>query len=139
MVVSFTFKEKDAVEEAKDIKQVVPGLRVNDVSRPLTKPYTRHKVKIPGRAGTWDFGGGVAEDYSVTVDVTIVAKSSEGAMLSAKAMQDSLEGKKLEITFTDQTSVTHTGQLYEAIMMSHDANGKVIRARLVFECDGDDE
>jgi len=134
-VFTFSFK-------GTDIKDVAPpGSRINvtDVSRPVIYPRTRHKVKIPGRAGTWDFPGSVAEDYTVSVELAIIGDAMALAVECAEEVRGLIQGQKGTLVFSDQPEKEHGAEVYEAIMMRHDGAGNIIRASIVFECDAQQE
>ena len=109
-------------------------IRIGNIYRPLMKPYTRHKVEIPGRAGAWDFGGGVVRDYAVSVNFIITGPRSSDVQATAAAMTSALSTKQT-IVFSDATSVAHTAQVYNAVQLTPDGAGNVARARIDFECD----
>jgi hypothetical protein len=109
-------------------------IRVTNVYRPLIKSYTQHRVEIPGRTGSWDFGGGVQRDYTISVDLALTASKSSNIMATAAAIATLLQGKKGSLIFSDTTSVTHTAQIYDEIRLVPEGPG-VARATLNFECD----
>lgn len=124
--------------DGEDIKDQAPAgahVRVNSVYRPLIYPVTRHKIQIPGRAGSWDFGGGVKQDYEITVDITIFGDTEEAVMDCVEVLSDFLSGKK-DLIFSDKPDVTHTAEIYQGASLTHEGWGNVVRGTIVFECDG---
>lgn len=120
-----------------DIKDVAPSgseIRIANVYRPLRKPVTRHKVEIPGRVGSWDFGGGVERDYTVSVDLIITGDRSSDVMACAEAVDTFLTGKE-PLVFSDSTGTTHQAQIFSEITLTPEGPGNVARATLEFECD----
>jgi len=115
--------------------QATTGTQIilSNIYRPLRKPVTRHKVEIPGRRGSWDFGDGVERDYTVSVDLTIVATNSAGVMECAAAVDTFLNGKE-DFYFTDSTGTIHKGQIFSEIDLTPEEPGNVARATLIFEC-----
>ena len=107
---------------------------ISNVYRPLRKAYTRHKVEIPGRAGAWDFGGGVARDYTISVDMIITASRSSDVMATAAAIQTKLDTKQ-SIWFSDSTGTRHIAQVFSEIMLTPEPPGNVARLTVDFECD----
>ena len=107
---------------------------IKNVHRPLRVGYTRHKLEIPGRTGSWDFGGGVARDYMVTVDMIIIGSRSSDVMATAAAVETALNAKQ-EIVFSDSTDVTHTAQIFSEIQLTPEGAGNIARATIEFECD----
>jgi len=106
---------------------------ISNVYRPLKKPFTRHKVEIPGRTGSWDFGGGVQRDFNVSVDLTITAAKTTQIMACANAIDTLLVGKK-DFYFSDSSSMAYTGQIFSGIDLTPELPGNVVRATLIFEC-----
>ena len=107
---------------------------ISNVYRPLRKAYTRHKVEIPGRAGAWDFGGGVARDYTISVDMIITASRSSDVMATAAAIQSTLDTKQ-SIWFSDSTGTRHIAQVFSELRLRPQPSGNVARVRINFECD----
>ena len=130
MAVTVTFDGTDITSVATTGTEIIIG----NISRPLRKPVTRHKVEIPGRAGSWDFGGGVERDYTVSIDITITGGTTTQIMTCAAALDTLLDGKG-DLVFSDSPAVTHSAQIYSQIMLNPEGAGKIARATLQFECD----
>ena len=131
MATTFTFGGTDITSVATTGTEI----KINNIYRPLRNSVTRHKVEIPGKAGSWDFGGGVERDYTVTVDMTIVGGSVAQVMTCADAIDEALDGKEFLI-FSDAPVKKHLAQIYSEITLSPKGSGNVVRATLKFECDG---
>jgi hypothetical protein len=110
------------------------AIRINQIQRPIRKPVTRHKVEIPGRKGSWDFGGGVERDYSIVMNMTIVASNAANLQTAVKKIDTFFDGKKALI-FSDDTGTIHTAQIYEMCLVTPVGLGNVARATINFECD----
>jgi len=130
MSTSFTFGTTDI----KTVATTGTEILINRIERPVMKPVTRHKVEIPGRAGSWDFGGGVARDFTITVQLTIAGGNSGQVMVCARAIETALEGKKA-LVFSDDATKTFQAQVYEMVMQEQLGVGSAVRATIVFECD----
>jgi len=120
-----------------DVKNNLPEgteLIVREVRRPLKKPKTRHKVAIPGRAGSWDFGGEVAQDFPVEVDITIFSDTYDKVMSAARQVASNLDGKELLI-FDDDPTESYTAQVYEMIGMEAQQVANHVQATIIFDCD----
>ena len=123
--------------DAVDIKTVATAgteILINRIERPVMKPVTRHKVEIPGRAGSWDFGGGVARDFTITVQLTIVGGNSGQVIACSRAIASALAGKKALI-FGDDLTQSYQAQVYEMVMQEQLGVGSAVRATIIFECD----
>ncbi len=129
-MVSFTFKGSDISTAETTGTEIL----VTRIARPLMPPVTRHKVEIPGRAGAWDFGGGVERDFLIPVDITIVAQHSSQIMPCQRKIADTLAGKG-SLIFSDDTGQTYNAQVFEGIMPEPVGAGNVVRATIIFECD----
>ncbi len=129
-MTSFTWDGDDI----KDQAVVGSEVKVNNIYRPLIYPVKRRKVQVPGRDGSYDFGTGAAEDYTITVDITIIGDTAALAQETAEAIAAFLVDKETLI-FSD-TATTHTAEVYDMVTMGPEGKGNVIRATIVFECDG---
>ena len=109
-----------------------------DVSRPAICPRTRHKVKIPGRPGTWDFPGSVMEDYTVSVELAIIGDTMALAVECAEEVRGLVQGQKGALVFSDSDR-EHEAEVYDAVSMHHEGAGNIIRASITFECDAKEE
>ena len=107
---------------------------VNSIRRPIRKSVTRHKLEIPGRKGSWDFGGGVERDFSITVGLIIISTASSNLMACVDAVDTALDGKAT-LYFSDSTGTTYQAQVYSEIALATEGNGDIGRATITFECD----
>jgi len=111
------------------------AITISNIYRPMLKPHTRHKVEIPGRAGAWDFGNSVAQDYTISVDMIISASRSSEVMATAAAIAAKIEGNRDRIIFSDSTKEIHFGQVFEEVALAPEGAGNVAMTKIVFECD----
>jgi len=122
-----------------DITGVAPTnseIIISNVYRPLIKPMTRHRVEIPGRVGSWNFEGGVARDYTISVDLIITGARSSDIQACAAQIENTLSDNKPQpLVFSDSTGTTHQAQIYSEITLTPEGPGNVARATLEFECD----
>ena len=132
--MSFTFFYSTGQVDITSVATTGANIIISNIMRPLRKAYTRHKVEIPGRTGRWDFGGGVARDYIVSVDMIITASRSSDVQATAAAISTALNAKQA-IIFSDSTSVTHTAQVFSEIRLKPQPPGNVARTTIDFECD----
>lgn len=119
-----------------DIHSVVPpgaDLVIRNIQRPVRLPKTVHKVKIPGMAGSYDFGGGVVEDYEVVVTL-VVAGTFENIREATLAIGDLLEGKE-DLVFSDMPGEVHLAEINQGIQDEPEGVGNASRLLLRFECD----
>ena len=132
-MTSFTFGGTDLQVQIPTASNV--QIIIEEINRPLRKPVTRHKVEIPGRAGAWDFGGGVARDYIISVRLTIVGDHDK-VLECASNIDGFLDGKETLI-FDDDPTVTYQARVFEGIMLEDDPqhDNNLARATIVFECD----
>lgn len=135
MGFSFTWGGDD-FKTATDTTAIDTKVNITSLDRPLKKPQTRHKVEIPGRAGSWDFGGSVERDYLIDVDFVIVGEDSAGVMTRAGNIETFFEttNETEELIFDDSTDVVHNAQVYEAIELSPEGPGNIARGTITFEC-----
>ena len=112
-------------------------IRISNVYRPIKKSVTRHKVEIPGRFGSWDFGGGVERDYQIKVGLIITANTVAQIMPCVDAIDAALRGKDT-LVFSDSTTKTHQAQVYSASILTPEGPGNIARATINFECDATD-
>ena len=110
---------------------------VSNIYRPLKKNLTRHKVEIPGRFGSWDFGGGGGRDYTIKVGLIITANTAAQVMTCVDSLDYALRGKE-SLIFSDSTTKTHQAQVFSAVMLTPEGSGNVVRATINFECDAED-
>ena len=130
MAVTATFGGTDITSVATTGTTII----IENAQRPLRKPVTRHKVEIPGRAGSWDFGGGVERDYTVSMDIAIKGNTTTQIMTCAAALDTLLNGKG-DLIFSDAPTVTHSAQIYSQITLDHVGGNMLARVKLEFECD----
>ena len=119
------------------ITSVAPAgsvIAVSRIQRPIRPVYTKRKLRIPGRDGSWDFGTGDKLDYTITVEIGIAATSSALAAQAETAVATFLDGKEA-LVFSDAPSTTHTAQAYEMVSAERigAAYGRLIT--ITFECD----
>ena len=108
---------------------------VSSVSRPARKPMRRRRLTIPGRAGSWDFGNPVGEDYQVSVSGHIVAETSADVQATGLALAALLDGKH-DLVVSDQPSVTHTAQVFSEIKLSpRPGRSRMVDIEITFDCD----
>ncbi len=123
-----------------DITTVAPAgtqIVVATIQRPLRPPMTRHRVAIPGRAGSWDFGVDVQQDYTITVELVLTAEDSEGLVECAAAVAAELDGE-MDLVFDDDEDTTHTARVYEQVNVETEGVPFAARVTIVFECSGGD-
>ena len=106
------------------------GVRIRNVT-PARPSYTRHKVQIPGKPGSYDFGNSQPQDFAITVSVIVVANDRFQLRARINSLFDALEGKGDLIT--DGISVQ--AKVYEPVIMEENITGNVARGDIVFECD----
>lgn len=126
----FTFQGESFLDQATDNVELL----IRRVVRPLRQARTRRKVKIPGRAGTWDFGAGPPEDYTITVEITISGKEYGDAMDTVEKLKDFLRGKGA-LVFGDQLDEVHAAEVYDQIDLDPQNIGATVFATIEFECD----
>jgi len=117
-----------------DVAPAGTEIKIANVYRPLIKPVTRTKVEIPGRQGAWDFESGSEGDYTISVDLVIVASKSSDVMACATSIASLLDGKD-NLVFSDSTGTTHKAQIFSEVTLTPEGLGNVARATLAFECD----
>jgi len=130
----FTFQGDSFLGQATDNVKLL----IRRVVRPLRQARRRHKVVIPGRAGTWDFGVGPPEDYTITVEITISGEEYGDAMNTVEALKGFLDGKGALI-FGDQPDEVHTAEVYDQIDLDPQSIGATVYASIEFECDAKEE
>ncbi len=106
------------------------GVKITRVA-PTRPSYTRHKVSIPGKPGSYDFGGNQPEDYEIIVDVLVTADSRSDLRTRINALFTALDGKK---TLTAD-GIFCEAQVYSEISMDEHVTGRWARGTIVFECD----
>ena len=134
MATTFYWGGTSTTHDIANVATTGTQIVVSNVYRPLRQSVTRHKVEIPGRRGSWDFGGGERRDYSISVDMIIVAEKTTQVMACVDAIEYALDGKKTLI-FSDSTAKVHTGQIFSEITLTPDGTGNIARATIEFECD----
>ena len=136
MATTFYFNETTSAAPIDITSVATTGTKIiiTNITRPVRKPVTRHKLEIPGRKGSWDFGGGVVRDFRITVNMAITANASSNLIPCAEAVSSALDGKHT-LYFSDSTALTYEAQTYSEISFLTEGNGDVGRATIVFECD----
>ena len=130
-MVTVKFKNVDLTTAATGTTRMV----ISAVSRPIRKPMTRRKLAIPGRAGSYDFGVGVAQDYTITVSGHITGTTSANVQTALASLSALLAGKE-DLVISDQPAVTHTAQVYDEIRISpRPGMSRAVDFAITFECD----
>ena len=106
---------------------------VRNVKRPLRPEHTKNKVEIPGKVGSWDFGGNVAKDFLIEVTVGLNATSTANLWTAVEAVATWANGKG-ELEFTDNSSKKYLAQVYSLIEIDRPV-AKAGTIRIIFECD----
>lgn len=110
------------------------GVGVTDIIRPTRPPRRRHKVELPGRAGSYDFGNSVAEDYSIQVAIVIQADTAAQLRTRAAALATWADGKGA-LSFSDAPSTVYQAQVFDEIQMSGPPSARSLRGIITFEVD----
>ena len=119
------------------VTSVVPDIMIPDIRRPLRPEYRKHKVEIPGRDGSWDFGVSERQDFNIEVDFNILSTTSSALMVSLRELDTFLTGKK-ELIFSDDTSVSYMARVYAMIALNKRVFSYAQSGTIVFECDSYD-
>ena len=106
------------------------GVRISNVT-PARPSYTRHKVQIPGKVGSYDFGNNQSQDYTITVSVIVVGSTREQLRTRITGLFNALEGKGT----LKSDSIDVEAQVYDPVVMEENVVGNVARGDIVFECD----
>ena len=106
------------------------GVRITGVS-PARPSYTRHKVAIPGKPGSYDFGNNQKEDYAINVNVIVVADNRSDLRTRINALFAALDGKGLLVS----DGISCQAQVYDNVSFDENMAGNVARGNIVFECD----
>ncbi len=106
------------------------GVRITNVT-PARPSYTRHKVSIPGRPGSYDFGNNQAEDYAISVGITIVASGRAQLRSRIDGLFTTLDGKGTLTT----TGISCEAQVFDVVTFDENMAGTVARGTIIFECD----
>lgn len=129
--VSVIFGGTDLTSAATSPTKMV----VSSVARPSRKPMTKRRLKVPGRAGSWDFGPGVPEDYQVTVLLHVIGETPADSMATAAALSVILDGKK-PLVISDQPLITHQAQVYDEVRIEPEpGKARAFTLTVIFECD----
>ena len=131
MSLTFTWGGDDILAQATTGTTIYLG-RITP--RPFKKAVTRHKVEIPGRKGSWDFGGGVERDYTIMAELFIKGDTSANVMACAEALATFLKGKE-ELIFSDAPTTVHVAEVYDEIPMDYEMDIRLGSITVVFECD----
>jgi len=129
MPFSFTFGGQDIID---DTEVNNTDLLVRSVDRPVREEITRHKIEIPGRHGSYDFGGGVRRDYNVTVNLIILAYTEEEIDTRINKIRNLLKGSK-ELIFSD-SEIIHKAQIFESFSYDISGVGGSAEISIVFDC-----
>lgn len=103
------------------------------VDRPQIKSRTIHRVSIPGRAGSYDFGGGVEQDYTIKIAIKVLGKNQAAVEPALNAIAAYFSGKKA-LVFDDTPTVTHTAQIYDEISAKTEGVATAT-IEVIFYCD----
>ncbi len=109
------------------------GVKITGVTFPVHLPQTRHKVKIPGMSGSYDFGNNTAEDYEIIVSVLVEAANRAELRTRIIALGNALDGRKPLSIDDGPTSVP--AQVYDGMSLDENMAGTTARGFIVFECD----
>lgn len=129
MVVKFKEVDLSSIE--------VSGAKlfITTVTRPIRKARTSHRLQIPGRPGTWDFGPGVEQDYTITVEAYMMAPTPEARMALANVLDTVLTGKG-DLWIYDEPGKTHTATVEEEIVISPDPRRPgAVQVSIPFYCE----
>lgn len=120
------------------LESVMPpsvSVGVTRTRHPVRPPRQRRKLTVPGRDGSWDFGPGRREDFTVEVDILLLTPSQEMADTCLSILADYVEGQK-ELTFSDRPGEVYWAQVTEEITAERFGRGQTYRVSITFECDG---
>ncbi len=106
------------------------GVRITNVT-PARPSYTRHKVSIPGRPGSYDFGNAQAEDYAISVGITIVASGRVQLRARINALFAALDGKGALVA----SGISCQAQVFDNVTFDESMAGTAARGNITFECD----
>ncbi len=120
--MSVTFNSQDL--------SALDGVRITNVT-PARPSYARHKVAIPGRPGSYDFGNAQAEDYAISVGITIVASGRSELRTRIDGLFTALDGKGTLTT----TGISCEAQVFDVVTFDENMAGTVARGTIIFECD----
>ena len=120
----------------QDLAATGVEILVRDLSFPLRQAISRHKVEIPGRAGSWDFGGGVKQDYNITIVIAVVGKDIDNIMTTLDSLEAALTDKG-DLVLSFKPNVTHKAKIYDEIPVDLEGPGGVALVELNFECDAE--
>lgn len=132
--MSFSWNDNDIKEYAVEGTKIL----IRKIDFPLRQAITRHKVEIPGRPGSWDFGGGVKQDYHITIIIAIIGKDVEDVVATASVLESAFAAKG-DLILSFWPSITHRAMVYDEIPMELEGPGGVGRVTLNFECDAEYE
>lgn len=128
--VTFSWNDTDI----KDYAVTGTEITIREYSFPLRKAITKHKVQIPGRAGSWDFGGGVEQDYNIRIVIAIIGDDVDKIMETADLLETAFSDKG-ELILSFRPNVIHYAKIYDEIPMDLEGPGGVGVVELNFECD----
>ena len=120
--------------DGDSLRTTLPKLRITNVIRPAMPAYTRNKVVLPGKDGSYDFGENKKEDFLITVEVVISADSASALQASVHALGTYLDGKET-LVFTDDSETEYQAQVYDGVYLTGDASARFVKGVVVFECD----
>ncbi len=123
--MSVTFGSQDLTD--------LDGVKITGVTFPVHLPQTRHKVKIPGMDGSYDFGNNTAEDYEIIVSVLVEADNRAELRTRIISLGNALDGK--EALSIDDGPTSIQAQVYDGVSLDENMAGTVARGSIVFECD----
>lgn len=125
--ITFSFK-------GTEVTTIISNIIIPDVRRPLRPSYTRRKIEIPGRDGSWDFGPGNTRDFNIEVDVTIVGEDSSDLMSKMRSLSNFLSGKGA-LVFSDDLDITYQAQVFTQVMPQRRVFSYAQSGTIIFECD----
>ena len=120
------------------VTTIVADILIPEIRRPLRPQVTRHKLEIPGKSGSWDFGDGVKQDFNIEVDFILRGATVEETRNQARALDTFLDGKG-DLVFTDDPGETYSARVYAAIGLDKIVFSRVVEGTIIFECDAEYE
>ncbi len=111
------------------------GVYVTHIIWPARTSYSRHKVKVPGKDGTYDFGGGTKDDYEIIIEITVLADNRSELRTRMDILGGALAGKE---SLSIGGDTIGEAQVYDFVGFDEDVSGVFASGQVVFEVDADD-
>jgi len=124
-MITFSFNSIDSYADFQIVSK--------SVDRPILPSLTKREISVPGKQGTYDFGGGTYENRIVSVDIQFVGTSFNDLRLRARNIAAWLSQTTYkELIFLDEPDKFYLARIYDPVSLENFF--RLGKATVQFEC-----